>query len=71
MVFKGIDAQHRPLFDGVDAQQVAEDYESFKDALYEDLKDGIEAGEGIVRHIEALGRELGYSHMGDVDWDEV
>lgn len=22
--------------------------------------------EGIVRHIEALGRELGYSHMGDI-----
>ena len=71
MVLKGIDAHHRPLFDGVDAQQVAEDYESFKDALYEDLKNGIEAGEGIVRHIEALGRELGYSHMGDIDWDEV
>ena len=67
MVLKGIDAQHRPLFDGVDKGLVADDYEEFKENLYADLKGGANVGDAIQSRLEGLGNKLGYSHMGDIE----
>lgn len=67
MVLKGIDAQHRPLFDGVDKGLVADDYEEFKENLHADLKGGANVGDAIQSRLEGLGNKLGYSHMGDIE----
>ena len=66
MVLKGIDARHKPLFDGVDKGLVADDYDEFKENLYADLKGGADVGDAIQSRLEGLGNKLGYSHMGDI-----
>ena len=67
MVLKGIDARHKPLFDGVDKGLVADDYEEFKENLHADLKGGANIGDAIQSRLEGLGNKLGYSHMGDIE----
>ena len=67
MVLKGIDARHKPLFDGVDKGLVADDYDEFKENLYADLKGGANIGDAIQSRLEGLGNKLGYSHMGDIE----